>query len=72
MRIMYETGIPQAIEQAATKAGESQSQYIKKSIVMRLRNEGFLSGDIVTNKTEQRHKEKIQRLKEYIAAEEKK
>lgn len=70
MRIMYETGIPEAIEQAAAKAKETQSQYIKKSIVMRLRSEGFLSGEVVTNRTEQRHKEKLQRLKEYIAAEE--
>lgn len=70
MRIMYETGIPEAIEQAAAKAEECQSQYIKKSIVMRLRSEGFLSGEVVTNRTEQRHKERIQRLKEYIAAEE--
>jgi len=70
MRIMHETGIPEAIEQAAAKAKETQSQYIKKSIVMRLRSEGFLSGEVVTNRTEQRHKEKLQRLKEYIAAEE--
>lgn len=71
-RLMHDTGIPQAIAQAAEKANETQSQYIKKSIVMRLLSEGFLSGDVVTNRTEQRHMEKLQRLKEYIAAEEEK
>lgn len=72
MRIMYDTGIPQALEKAAEQTGETQSQYIKKSIVMRLRQDGFLSGEIITNRTEQRHKERIQRLKDYIAAEESK
>lgn len=72
IRIMHNTGIPQALEKAAEQTSETQSQYIKKSIVMRLRQEGFLSGEVVTNKTEQRHKDKLQRLKEYIAAEEQK
>lgn len=67
---MYNTGIPQAIDQAAAKAKENPTQYIKKSVVMRLQQEGFLTDDVVINRTEQRHKEKIQRLKEYIAAEE--
>lgn len=72
LRIMHDSGIPQAIEKAATKAGETQSNYIKKAIVMRLQDEGFLSDNVVVNRTQQRHKEKIERLKEYIAAEESK
>lgn len=70
IRFMYDSGIPAAIDKAAAKAGEKPSAYIKKSIVMRLRNEGFLTGDVVINRTEQRHAEKVQRLKEYVAAEE--
>lgn len=67
---MYDTGIPEAIDKAAAKAKENPSEYIKKSIVMRLRQDGFITGDIVLNRTEQRHAEKVQRLKEYVAAEE--
>lgn len=67
---MYDSGIPAAIDKAAAKAGENPTAYIKKSIVMRLRQEGFVTGDVVINRTEQRHAEKVQRLKEYVAAEE--
>ena len=69
---MYDTGIPQAIEQAATKAGVTQSQYIKAAIAMRLCEEGFLEEGVVINRTQQRHKDKIERLKKYVAAEEQK
>ena len=72
IRFMYDSGIPAAIDKAAAETGEKPSAYIKKSIVMRLRSEGFLSGEVVINRTEQRHNERIQRLKEYIAAEESK
>lgn len=72
LRFMYETGIPAAIEQAAAKAGVNPSAYIKKSVVMRLCSEGFLSDNVVINRTEQRHNERIERLKKYIAEEESK
>ena len=70
LRIMYDTGIPAALDKAAKQAGETVSLYIKKSIVMRLREDGFLTTDVVLNKTAERHRQRIQRLKEYIAAEE--
>lgn len=69
---MYDTGIPAAIDKAATEAKETVSQYIKKSIVMRLSKEGYIEKSVVTNRTEDKHKKTIQRLKEYIAAEESK
>ena len=69
LRFMKSTGVPDALQKASEKTGESISQYIKKSIVNRLKSEGFFHGDVVLNLNEQRHNEKIKRLEAYLEKE---
>ncbi len=64
-----QTGIPDALQKASEKTGESITQYIKKSVVNRLKNEGFITGDVVLNQNQKRHKEKLKRLEKYLEQE---
>lgn len=73
LRFMKSTGIPDAIRAAAEKANETPPEYMKRAIVIRLKNDGFLSGvDYVPNLNKARHKKKLEDLKKYIEEEEKK
>ena len=73
LRIMNVTGIPEALQKAATKTGETTPQYIKAAIVQRLQKDGFLpKGRIVLNLNIERHKEKLKKLEAYLEQEKKK
>ena len=58
---MYETGIPQAIEQAAATTGETQAMYIKKAVADRLRKDGYLTGPVVLNSNDEKHRIRIEK-----------
>ena len=73
LRFMNATGVPEALQKATKSTGETTPEYIKTSIVQRLKNEGFLQNeDIVLNLNKKRHKEKIERLSRYVEEEKKK
>ena len=61
IRIMHKTGIPQAIEQAAADTGETPAMYIKKAVADRLRQEGYLTGSVVLNSNEEKHRIRIEK-----------
>lgn len=73
MRFLNSTGVPDAIVTAAQNAKESTSEYIKRAVVMRLENDGFVQQkDIVLNLNKARHIENLQRLRKYLEEEENK
>lgn len=72
LRFINATGVPLAIEHASKATGRTSAEYMKGAIVQMLREDGFLHGEVVLNQNKQRHREKIARLKEYIAQEERK
>ena len=73
LRFLNATGIPEALQKATRETGETTPEYIKNSIIRRLKSDGFLQDKtIVLNLNKQRHKEKIERLEKYIEEEKKK
>ena len=73
LRFMNATGVPEALREAERKTGETIPEYMKKSIVLRLQKDGFLSsGKVVLNLNKERHKEKLKKLEAYLAEEKKK
>ena len=74
LRFMNATGIPQALKKATNATGETTTEYMKTSVVQRLRAEGFLAegAEVVLNLNKQRHKQKLKRLEAYLEQEKKK
>lgn len=71
LRFTNTSRVPDAIRNASAKAGETQSEYLKKAIVQRLKAEGFLDGDIILNQNKYRHEKKLEALEEYLISEKK-
>ena len=72
IRFLNSTGVPDALRRATSATGETQAEYLKASIIKRLKEEGFLTGEVVLNLNKERHKQKLERLEQYIAAEKEK
>lgn len=74
LRFMRNTGIPDALERASRETGETTTEYIKTSLILRLREDGFIPKEskIVLNLNKQRHKEKLKKLEEYLEKEKQK
>ena len=69
LRFLNNSGVPEAVKNATQQTGETQSEYMKKAIVERLKSEGFLCGEVVLNQNKERHKAKIEKLAKYIEQE---
>jgi len=72
LRFVNASGIPEAIKRAAQQEQQAPVEYLKGVIIKELQNKKLLESDVVVNYNKARHKDKLQRLKEYIAAEEEK
>ena len=73
LRFMNATGVPEALKVATKQTGKTVPEYMKTSVIQKLREDGFLQRDeIVLNLNKERHKQKIARLEQYIAQEKKK
>ena len=72
LRFMNSTGVPNAIVKATEVTGTTTAEYLKAAVVDRLKQDGFLCGDIVLNLNKHKHRAKLARLKEYLAQEEEK
>ena len=72
IRIMNNSGVPEALNAATSASGETKTEYIKTAIVDRLRREGFFKGDFVPNLNKERHKENLKKLEKDLEQEKKK
>lgn len=64
LRFSNSSGVPTALKTATDQTGEKSSAYMKAAIVQRLKNDGFLWGEVILNMNDERHKKKLERIEQ--------